>query len=115
PRTEIVRFITPFSDFTRGAHATHVYPLASIAPFAQILADTSHDVWIGIAGGSNPYSGDPCVALDAGADFSQVGFSYSVDFASTQPLVLAPSLVESAVSNLSETMVPITGTLTNPG
>ncbi len=82
PRTEIVRFITPFSDFTRGAYATHVYPLASIAPFAQALADTSRDVWIGIAGGSNPYSGDPCVALDAGADFSQVGFKYSVDFVS---------------------------------
>jgi hypothetical protein len=115
PRTEIVRFITPFSDFTQGAHATHVYPLASIAPFAQALADTSRDVWIGIAGGSNPYSGDPCVALDAGADFSQVGFKYTVDFVSTQQLVLAPSVVQSAVSNLSETMVPIVGTLTNPG
>ena len=115
PRTEIVRFITPFSDFTEGAYAKHVYPLASIAPFAQTLADTSHDVWIGIAGGSNPYSGDPCVALDAGADFSQVGFKYSVDFVSTQPLVLAPSVTQSAVSNLSETAVPITGTLTNPG
>jgi hypothetical protein len=115
PRTEIVRFITPFSDFTRGALATHVYPLASIAPFAETLADTSHDVWIGISGGSNPYSGDPCVALDAGADFSQVGFKYSIDFVSTEPLVLAPSVTQSAVSNLSETMVPITGTLTNPG
>lgn len=115
PRTEIVRFITPFSDYTEGKLATHVYPLASLAPFAEALADRSHDVWIGIAGGSNPYSGDPCVALDAGADFSEVGFKYTVDFVSTEPLVLAPSVVASVVSNLSETTVPITGTVTNPG
>ncbi len=115
PRTEIVRFITPFSDYTEGTYATHVYPNASVAPYAETLADTSEDVWIGIAGGSNPYSGDPCVALDAGADFSQVGFKYSVDFVSTKPLVLAPSTVLTAVSNLSETATPITGTLTNPG
>jgi hypothetical protein len=115
PRTEIVRFITPFSDYTEGALATHVYPDADISTYAQALADTSHDVWVGIAGGSNPYSGDPCVALDAGADFSAVGFKYSVDFVSTQTLTLGPSVTLTAVSNLSETTVPITGTFTNPG
>jgi hypothetical protein len=31
------------------------------------------------------------------------------------PLVLAPSVTQSAISDVAETMVPITGTLTNPG
>jgi hypothetical protein len=31
PRTEIVRWITPFSDCTQGAIATHVYPSADIS------------------------------------------------------------------------------------
>jgi hypothetical protein len=115
PRIEIMRLITPFSDFTQGSLATLVYPDADISPYALALADTTHDVWVGLAGGSNPYSGDPCVALDAGADFAQVGFKYTVDFVSTKPLTLAPTVVLTAVSNLSETTAPITGTFTNPG
>jgi hypothetical protein len=115
PRTEIVRFITPFSDYTQGGLATHVYPDADISAYALALADTSHDVWIGIAGGSNPYGGDPCAVEDAGAAFSAVGFKYSVDFVSTKTLTLVPTLALSAVYDLSETTVPITGTFTNPG
>jgi Peptide-N-glycosidase F, C terminal/Peptide-N-glycosidase F, N terminal len=115
PRTEIVRFITPFSDFTEGPLATHVYPDADVSPYAQALADRSHDVWIGLAGGSNPYSGDPCVALDAGASFSAVGFKYSVDLVSTKPLTLGHSTVLTAVADVSESAAPIHGTFTNPG
>ncbi|MGH7294467.1 MAG: peptide-N-glycosidase F-related protein [Polyangiaceae bacterium] len=110
PRTEIVRFITPFSDYARGPNATHVYPDADISPYAQVLADTSHDVWVGIAGGSNPYSGDPCVARDAGgADYQAIGFKYSLDFVSTQQLTLGPSVVLTAVSDVSESATPIDG------
>jgi hypothetical protein len=115
PRIEIVRFITPFSDYTQGKLATDVYPDADISPYAQALADTSHDVWIGIAGGSNPYGGDPCVAADASADFSAVGFLYSLDLVSTKPLTLGPSVVLTAIADVSEMTLPITGTFTNPG
>jgi len=60
PRIELVRWITPFSDYRQGQYATHAYPPATLAPYAGLLADTKHDVWIGIQGGSNPYNGDPC-------------------------------------------------------
>lgn len=115
PRTEIVRFITPFSDYLEGALASHVYPAADISAYAEVLADPSRDVWIGLAGGSNPYGGDPCTGVDAGGDFTAVGFKYSVDFVSTKPLVLAPSLSLTAVADTSETAVPVTGTFDNPG
>jgi hypothetical protein len=115
PRIEIVRLITPFSDYAKGARATHVYPDADVSPYAQALADTSHDVWVGIAGGSNPYGGDPCSVVDASADFAAVGFEYSVDFVSTQPLTLGQSLIFPAVSTVSETSVPVSATFTNPG
>jgi hypothetical protein len=115
PRIEIVRFITPFSDYTQGALATHVYPNADISPYAQALADTSNDVWIGIAGGSNPYGGDPCTALDAGVDFSAIGFKYSLDFVSTTALTPGPSTTLVAVSDVSETTVPVAGTFASDG
>jgi hypothetical protein len=115
PRTEIVRFITPFSDYTQGSLATHVYPDADISTYAPTLADTSHDVWIGIAGGSNPYGGDPCTGANVPSDFSAVGFKYSVDLVSTKTLTLGSSVTLTAVSDVSETSAPITGTLVNPG
>ncbi len=132
PQTELVRFITPFSDYTQGKYATHVYPDADLSAYAHVLADPSHDVWIGIAGGSNPYSQDPCVALDKPPDFQAVGFKYSLDFVSAVPLKVAPSTVFSAIAanpgypqnrawapqaiaDLSETSTPITGKFVNPG
>jgi len=119
PRIELVRFITPFSDFRQGPLATHVYPDADISAYAHTLADPSHDVWIGIAGGSNPYNGDACANMDgtlrAGvtAGFASVGFKYSVDLVSTQPLESGTSLALSAVSKTDETQVPIAGTFSN--
>jgi Peptide-N-glycosidase F, C terminal/Peptide-N-glycosidase F, N terminal len=114
-RTEIVRFITPFSDYTAGPLATHVYPDADISPYAQALVDPSHDVWVGIAGGSNPYSGDPCSSASVPANDKAVGFKYSVDFVSTKPLIPATSVVLTAVADVSETSTPVAGTFTNPG
>jgi hypothetical protein len=88
-RIELVRFITPFSDYTKGPAATYVFPRGSLAAFANVLADPGRDVWIGMGGGSYPsYKGNPCTGLkvDAGSDFLEVGFSYSLDFVSSVPL-----------------------------
>jgi hypothetical protein len=109
PRTELVRFITPFSDYERGAQATHVYPDADLSAYAHVLADPTMDVWIGVAGGSNPYSGDPCVAADAAADFAAVGFKYSLDFVSSKPLDPGgATTVVTAIGDVQETTLPIT-------
>lgn len=115
PRIEIVRFITPFSDYTQGALATHVYPNADISPYAQALADTSHDVWVGIAGGSNPYGTDPCAVVDAGQSFAEVGFLYSLDLVSSTPLTLAPSSTLVAISDVAENSTPIDGGFPDDG
>jgi hypothetical protein len=126
PQTELVRFITPFSDYRQGAHATHVYPDADLSAYAQVLADPTHDIWIGIAGGSNPYDGDPCTPANVSADFKAIGFKYSLDFVSTTPLAVATSTVFPAVApdamgmmqpiaNVAETSTPVTGTFVNPG
>ena len=114
-RIEITRFITPFSDYTQGALATLVYPEADISPYAHALADPTRDVWVGIAGGSNPVSTDPCGSAAVSADFKAVGFKYSVDFVSTKPLAPGTSVVLSALADVSEMSSPITGTFTNPG
>jgi hypothetical protein len=113
PRVELVRFITPFSDFRQGDLATHTYPDADISAFAHTLADPDKDIWFGIAGGSNPYDGDPCT--NAAPEFAQVGFKYSVDLYSKGDLSPGESLTLTAVGGVSETMTPITGTFTNPG
>jgi hypothetical protein len=129
PRIELVRFITPFSDFTEGAKATYVFPTGDLSAFANVLADATHDVWIGLGGGSNPYSSDPCVQLnvDGGPLFDQVGFLYSLDFVSTQPLTPGPSLAlpafslpsdagpATAISDVGLSSTPIVGTFENPG
>jgi hypothetical protein len=115
PRTELVRFITPFSDYMRGALATHVFPDADISAYASVLADTSKDVWIGIAGGSNPYSGDPCSNGGVSADFAAVGFKYSVDFVTSGTPSGGTTLALSAASSVSATSVPVPGTFSNPG
>jgi hypothetical protein len=130
PRIELVRFITPFSDYTQGALATHVYPDADVSAFANVLADSTHDVWIGIGGGSNPYSGDPCggpAVGDSGSDFPEVGFLYSLDFVSTKALgsgetsalaaftLGSDAAAPAAIADVQLTATPITGTFDNPG
>jgi hypothetical protein len=114
-RTELVRFITPFSDYTQGARATAVFPDADLSPYAKVLADGDHDVWIGIAGGSNPYDGDPCSGAAVTPQFAAVGFAYSVDFVSSKPLPAGDVLLVPGVVQPNATSVPVTGVLTNPG
>jgi hypothetical protein len=115
PRTELVRFITPFSDYTKTTYGTLVYPDATLAPYAHVLADTSRDIWIGVAGGSNPYSGDPCFKANKPASFADVGFKYSVDLVSSEPLTGGATTILTALGNVSEMATPITATLMNPG
>jgi len=108
--TEIVHFITPFSDYQRGSLATHVYPNANISPYAQSLADTTHDVWVGISGGSNPYDGDPCTGQNVSDTFAATGFSYSLNLVSTAALTPTTYSVLSPVAYNSEESLPINGT-----
>jgi len=124
-----VRLITPFSDYARGGLATHVYPDADVSAFANVLADATHDIWIGIGGGSNPYGGDPCSGLtfDAGDDYPEVGFLYSLDFISTKALgsgqtsalpaftLGSDAAAPAAIADVQLTATPITGTFDNPG
>lgn len=136
PRIELVRFITPFSDYSQGPLATYAFPKGSLSAFASVLADPTHDVWIGMGGGSYPsYPGNPCTGLsvdagdipgDAGSEFLEVGFSYSLDFVSTMPLTPGAAMAlpaftlpsdaggPVAISNVSLTSTPIQGTFTNP-
>ena len=110
PRIELVRFITPFSDYTKKAAATHVFPKGDLSAYANVLADGTHDVWVGIGGGSYPtYTGNWCTGLkvDAGSDFTEIGFSYSLSFVSSTPLTAGttttmPAFLAPAVPGVPE-------------
>jgi hypothetical protein len=138
PRIELVRFITPFSDYRLGPLATHAFPRGTLAAFANVLADGTRDVWIGIGGGSypnypnGPGQFNPCTnrQVPPGSDLLEVGFSYSLDFVSTLPLTPGAATAISAftlpatgpgagaphsISNVPLTSTPIQGTITNPG
>ncbi len=116
PRVEVVRFITPFSNFRRGEKARHTYPDADISAFAHTLADPTKDIWFGIAGGSNPYDGDPCtVGTPQPPEFAEIGFKYTVELTTKYELGAGDSVTLSAIGGVSETATPISGTFTNPG
>jgi hypothetical protein len=115
PRTELVRFITPFSNYMRGTLATYVFPDADVSPYAATLADRAHDVWIGVFGGSNSYDGDPCTNAGVTPEFKAVGFKYSLDFVSTKPLTAGTPLSLRAAFYQSAMRIPVTGTFMNPG
>lgn len=109
PHVELVRWITPFSDYWQGQYATHQYPAADLSPFAGLLADKSHDVWIGLQGGSNPYGGDPCDSKGVDADFAAVGFKYSVTLSSTKAVRNRSGHAAAAVPAADYVAVPVTG------
>jgi hypothetical protein len=115
PRLEIVRYITPFSDYRRGALATYVFPDADVSAQAGMLADSSRDIWVGIQSGANPYDGDPCTGADVTPEFSQVGYNISLEFVTSGPPP-EPALLSLFGKNYSsETALPVTATFTNPG
>lgn len=109
---EIARFMTTFSTYNRDSNpAPYVSPLMDVSAFAPHLADPTRDIWVGFAGGSYPTypngSGtyNPCwssggvqtpnlpsapyppglTTEQAQAIFARTGFSFSLDFVSTQP------------------------------
>jgi hypothetical protein len=114
-RTELVRFITPFSNYTRGPLATRVYPNADISGYATTLADASRDVWIGIGGGSNPYDGDPCTNAAVTPEFRAIGYKFSLEFVSSQALGAGPATTLTGIYYVPATTVPVSATLNNPG
>ncbi|HUD40893.1 MAG TPA: hypothetical protein VMR06_02730 [Dokdonella sp.] len=109
---EIARFMTTFSTYNRESNpAPYVSPLMDVSAFAPHLADPTRDIWVGFAGGSYPTypngSGtyNPCwssggvqtpnlpsapyppglTTEQAQAIFARTGFSFSLDFLSTEP------------------------------
>ena len=110
PRIELVRWITPFSDYTQGQYATHAYPPATLAPYAGMLTDTTQDVWIGIQGGSNPYGGDPCTNAHVSPKFASIGFKYTISLSSTQPYTPLSAGVSAPIPVADYTAVPVIGT-----
>jgi hypothetical protein len=112
-RVELVRYITPFSNYMRGALATYVYPDADISAYAATLADPSKDVWIGIVSGANPYDGDPCTGAGVTPEFREVGYKFSVDFVSSGTAPPATGSTLPALSNSSQKKVPIAAAFDN--
>ena len=113
-RIEIGRFITPFSDYRLGSLATYVFPALDLAAHARALSDPGRDVWVGITGGSNPYDGDPCTGAAVTADFRAIGFKYSVDFYSNQPIPPGPAaMAEKLFHDMAAAKLPITATFAN--
>jgi hypothetical protein len=110
PRIELVRWITPFSDYTKGQYATHAFPPAPLAPYAGMLTDPTQDVWIGIQGGSNPYGGDPCTNAQVTPKFAAIGFKYTISLSSTQPYAPLSPAVSTPIPVADYTAVPVIGT-----
>lgn len=106
---ELVRWITPFSDYWQGEYATRMFAPASLAPFAALLTDPRLDVWLGIKGGSNPYDGDPCTNRVTDPDFAAVGFKYTVALTSTLPAASGARGIAAPVPLADYTAVPIAG------
>lgn len=117
PRVELVRFITPFSDHTRGALATRVYPDVDVSTYAHALADASRDIWVGIGGGSNPYDGDPCTNANVSPEFRAIGYKFSLELVSTkpQPSGGAPTVTLPGIYYVAATTVPVAAMFDNPG
>jgi hypothetical protein len=115
PRTELVRFITPFSDYTLDTRATYMFPDADLSAYAATLAGAAQDIWIGIGGGSNPYDGDPCTNASVTPEFRAIGYKFSLELVSAKPLTSATGTTITALNYLQATSTPVTGTLTNPG
>ena len=116
-RITMSHFINPFDDYSQGSLATYVLPLIDIHQYAPFLADTTHDIWVGISGGANPYSGDPCTgSTTLTATQQATGFSYTLDLGWTQSAVTSSSQsIINAVATVpsSSGSTPTTATLTD--
>jgi hypothetical protein len=107
---EMARFMSPFNYYDQLS-SIYTYPLMDASMYASNLADTTHDIWVGIAGGSNPTytpadgyqkcwdaNNNPITNIPlqtfplnvSEAQAPYVGFSFSLDFVWSKPVV-APS------------------------
>ncbi|WP_396267828.1 peptide-N-glycosidase F-related protein [Ideonella sp.] len=109
PITEVARWITPFSNYWNGVKATYTFPDADLSAFAGLMRNPNLDVWVGIDGGSNPYTGDPCTNRDVTPEFRAVGFRYSLDLASTRGTPKLKSTAAMPVPFGDYTAVPVAG------
>jgi hypothetical protein len=104
PRVTLQDFITPFSNYWRGAKANYTFPDADLGPYAGALADPDKDVYLGIGGGSNPYGGDPCDSHpEVTPEFKAIGFKYSMSLISTVALTARDHDVTGMISGVRET------------
>ncbi|WP_202919015.1 discoidin domain-containing protein [Saccharothrix deserti] len=109
PRVTLQDFITPFSNYWRGAKANYTFPDADLGPYAGALADPNKDVYLGIGGGSNPYRGDACESHpEVDADFRAIGFKYSMSLISTTALSARDHDVAGMISGVRESTNSIT-------
>lgn len=109
PRVTLQDFITPFSNYWRGAKANYTFPDADLGPYAGALADPGKDVYLGIGGGSNPYRGDPCDSHpEVTPEFRAIGFKYSMSLVSSVKLTARDHDVTGMISGVRETTNSIT-------
>jgi hypothetical protein len=109
PRVTLQDFITPFSNYWRGAKANYTFPDADLAPYAGALADPNRDVYLGIGGGSNPYRGDACESHPkVTPEFRAIGFKYSMSLVSSTALTAQDHDVTGMISGIRETTNSIT-------
>jgi hypothetical protein len=138
---EMARFMSTFNYYDQTA-PTYVYPLMDVSTFAPFLTSTTQDIWVGIAGGSNPTfppsqgyqlcwnsSNQPSTTIPlttfpsniTEAQAPYVGFSFGLSFTSSQPAATAAAgtaivaaLSAPTVPSGSSTTLSIAGTLTVP-
>lgn len=104
PRVTLQDFITPFSNYWRGAKANYTFPDADLGPYAGALADPGKDVYLGIGGGSNPYSTDACASHpEVTPEFRAIGFKYSMSLVSSVTLTARDHDVAGMISGVRET------------
>ncbi|MEU0877179.1 discoidin domain-containing protein [Lentzea sp. NPDC005914] len=109
PRVTLQDFITPFSNYWRGAKANYTFRDADLGPYAGALADPARDVYLGIGGGSNPYGGDPCDSHpEVTPEFKAIGFKYSMSLISTVALTARDHDVAGMISGVRETTNSVT-------
>ncbi len=138
---EMARFMSSFNYYDQAA-PIYVYPYMNIAPYARFLADGARDIWVGIAGGSNPTfppsqgyqkcwdgNGNPSTNIPlttfppniTEAQAPYVGFSFALDFVSSQPAaapastdVVTAALNAPTVVGSKTTTISIAGTMDVP-
>jgi len=125
---EMARFMSPFNYYDQSA-PTYVYPLMNVSAYAPFLTSTTEDVWVGIAGGSNPTfppsegyqlcwnsSNQPSTNIPlttfpsnvTEAQAPYVGFSFGLNFVSSQPAG-TPASNTAVIATLSAPTVPSSG------